>query len=196
MAQWLEADYKDKLDEQGKESLALINARVSRMYLLIDGILRHSKIGNEIVELDNIDINTVVNETIGMIDLPADMKIEIETGLPTLRVDKMMISQVFQNLMSNSTKYMDKPNGLIKIGCIEEKDWFKFYVNDNGPGIDSKYHEKIFQIFQTLQARDSVESTGVGLSLAKKIVELSNGKIWVESEVGNGSTFYFTFPKK
>jgi len=91
-------------------------------------------------------------------------------------------------------RYMDKPKGQIRIGCIEQDGFWKFSVADNGPGIEEKYFEKIFRIFQTLSPRDDVESTGVGLSVVKKIVELYGGKIWVESKIGEGSTFFFTLP--
>ncbi|MEK6559248.1 MAG: ATP-binding protein, partial [Planctomycetota bacterium] len=99
-----------------------------------------------------------------------------------------------QNLISNAVKYMDKPEGEIKIECSKEGNYWKFAVADNGPGIEEKYFEKIFQIFQTLKPRDEVESTGIGLSIVKKIVEMYGGKVWVESKVDCGSTFYFTLP--
>ena len=92
-------------------------------------------------------------------------------------------------------KYMDKPKGRIKVGCIEENGFWKFSVADNGRGIEKKHYEKIFQLFQTLSPRDKFESTGIGLTVTKKIVELYNGKIWVKSKVGEGSTFFFTLPK-
>jgi signal transduction histidine kinase len=104
--------------------------------------------------------------------------------------------QVFQNLLGNAVKYMDKPNGQIKVGCVEDHSFWKFSVSDNGPGIEEKHFEKIFQIFQTLSPREDSESTGVGLTIIKKIVELYGGKIWVESTVGKGSTFFFTLPKQ
>jgi len=104
--------------------------------------------------------------------------------------------QVFQNLLSNAVKYMDKPKGQIKVGCIEQDGFWRFSVSDNGPGIDEKYFEKIFNMFQTLSPQDGVESTGIGLSIVKKIAELNGGRVWVESEVGKASTFFFTLPKQ
>ncbi|MBA7712323.1 Phytochrome-like protein cph1 [subsurface metagenome] len=108
---------------------------------------------------------------------------------------KTHIRQVFQNLLSNAIQHMDKEKGRINIGCIEEEAFWKFSVTDNGPGIDQKYFKKIFKIFQTLSPPDETESTGVGLSIAKKIVRLNGGKIWVESNPGEGSSFFFTLPK-
>ena len=99
-------------------------------------------------------------------------------------------------MIGNAVKFMDKSQGTITIRCEDAGARWQFSVADNGPGIDPKYHDKIFQIFQTLKPRDEFESTGVGLSIVKKIVELYGGKIWVESEVAQGSTFWFTFPKQ
>jgi len=97
--------------------------------------------------------------------------------------------------LSNAIKYTDKPKGQIKIGCTEENGFWKFSVADNGCGINEKYFGKIFEIFQTLTSRDKTESTGIGLTIVKKIVELYGGKVWVESKVNEGSTFFFTLPK-
>jgi signal transduction histidine kinase len=131
-----------------------------------------------------------------MISPPKNISITIENELPTIRCEPTRISQVFQNLLSNAVKYMDKADGVIKINYIEENGFWKFSVADNGPGLEERYFEKIFKIFQTLAPRDEFESTGIGLTVVKKIVEMYGGKIWVESEIGNGSTFLFTLPKK
>jgi len=104
--------------------------------------------------------------------------------------------QVFQNLVTNAVAFMDKPKGLIKLGCVEQGDFWKFYVCDNGPGIEQKHFERIFKIFQTLPKKDESHSAGVGLAVASKIIELYGGKIWVESQLRKGSTFFFTFPKQ
>ena len=104
--------------------------------------------------------------------------------------------QVFQNLLSNAIKYMDKPQGRIEVGCVEEDGLWKFSVADNGPGIEEKHFERIFKMFQALRVREDFEGTGVGLTVAKKIVELYGGKIWIESKIGEGSTFFFTLPKQ
>lgn len=100
------------------------------------------------------------------------------------------------NLISNAVKFADKDPPRVEIGWSENEDFYEFYVKDNGPGIDEQYFDKIFGIFQRLGRREDYEGTGVGLTIAKKIVEIHNGKIWVESKVGEGATFYFTIPKK
>ena len=125
-----------------------------------------------------------------------NIRIEVVNELPTILCERTRLEQVFQNLLSNAVRYMDKPKGEITIGCTEEEGYWKFHVADNGPGIEERYYDKIFQIFQTLKPRDDVESTGVGLTIVKKIVESQGGEIWVHSKVGEGSTFFFSVPKR
>ena len=196
LAGWISQDYADKFDEDGKEQMELLISRVGRMHKLIEGVLLYSRVGRIVEEKAQIDLDEITKEVIDMLAPPENIKISIENKLPTVVFEPTRIQQVIQNLISNAIKYMDKPEGVIKIGSSEEKGFWKFYVADNGPGIDKKYFEKIFQIFQTLHARDEVDSTGVGLTTVKKIIEMYGGKIWVESEVGKGSTFFFTIPKE
>ena len=129
-----------------------------------------------------------------MLAPPPHIHIAVESDLPTLRCEPTRTAQVFQNLLSNAVKYMDKPQGEIRVACKADGDFWQFSIADNGPGIEPAYFEKIFQLFQTLAARDDVEGTGVGLSIIKKIVEMNGGRIWLESEVGTGTTFFFTLP--
>jgi PAS domain S-box-containing protein len=196
IADWISTDYADKLDNDGKEQLSLLANRVDRMHNLIDGILQYSRIGRVEEEKVQVNLNEFVLEIIDMLAPPENITITIENELPTITSEPTRITQVFQNLLSNAVKYIDKPNGQIKVGCVEEDNFWKFNVTDNGPGIEEKYFEKIFKIFQTLAPRDEFESTGIGLTVVKKIVELHNGKIWVESKVGEGTTFFFTLPKQ
>jgi signal transduction histidine kinase len=196
LAEWISTDYADKLDDNGKEQMNLLASRVDRMHDLIDGILLYSRVGRIEEEKVVVNLNELVPEVIDTLAPPENIAITIENELPTIECGQTRIMQVFQNLMSNAVKYMDKPKGQIKVGCVEEDGFWEFYVADNGPGIEEKYFEKIFQLFQTLAPRDGSESTGIGLTVTKKIVELYNGKIWVESEPGQGSTFFFTLPKQ
>jgi PAS domain S-box-containing protein len=196
IADWLKADYADKLDAEGKEHLTLLTNRVNRMQSLIDGVLQYSRIGRTEQETVPVDLGRVVPEIIENLDAPRHIAIRIESDLPTVNADPTRITQVFQNLLSNAIQYMDKPQGHIAVACAEQGAFWRFRVSDNGPGIEAKDFERIFRLFQTLGRRDVNESTGIGLTIAKKIVELYGGRIWVESEVGQGSTFFFTFPKR
>jgi two-component system sensor kinase FixL len=196
LADWLATDYQDKLDAPGKENLQLLSRRVERMQNLIDGVLQYSRVGRTEEETVPVDLSRVVPEIIEDLAAPAHIAIRIETDLPVVDAHPTRITQVFQNLLSNAIKYMDKPQGNIAVGCVEEESFWRFHVSDNGPGIAPKDFERIFKLFQTLTCRDDSESTGVGLTITRKIVELYGGKIWVESETGQGSTFFFTFPKR
>ncbi|OHB35545.1 MAG: hypothetical protein A2Y09_07625 [Planctomycetes bacterium GWA2_39_15] len=194
LAGWIATDYADRFDEEGKKQIQLLIGRAKRMNSLIDGILQYSRVGRIKEEKLEVDLNNLVKNVIDLISPPENIEVKIETELPTILCEATRIEQVFQNLISNAVKYMDKPEGKIKIGCCNEGEYWKFIVADNGPGIEEKYFEKVFQIFQTLKPRDEVESTGIGLSIVKKIVEMYGGKVWVESKVDCGSTFYFTLP--
>jgi PAS domain S-box-containing protein len=196
LAQWITTDYADKIDENGRGQLNLLLSRADRMHNLIDGILQYSRVGRVKENKVQVNLNELVAEAIYMIAPPENISITVKNELPVIECERTRIAQVFQNLLSNAVKFMDKPQGHIRVGCVEEDGFWKFTVADNGPGIEEKYFEKIFQMFQTLAPRDDVESTGVGLTVAKKIVELYGGKIWVESKVGEGSTFLFTLSKQ
>lgn len=194
LSSWLAADYADKLDEEGRESLTLLGQRAKRMNALIDGILDYSRVGRIKEEITLVDLNSVVSEVIDSLSPPENVSVAIETTLPTMKIEQTRIFQLFQNLLSNAVKHLDKPTGEIRIGCVDEGQFYSFYVADNGPGIDEQYFDRIFQLFQTLKPRDEVENTGVGLTIVKKIVEMYGGRIWVESKVGEGTIFRFTLP--
>jgi PAS domain S-box-containing protein len=196
MADWLCTDYADKLDDQGKEYLTLLTGRVDRMQGLIDGVLQYSRVGRTEEGTLPVHLEQLLPEIVENLGVPEHIAVHIAPDLPTLEADPTRITQVFQNLLSNAIKYMDKPQGNIAVACVEQDAFWKFSVCDNGPGIEQKYFERIFKLFQTLTPRDNQESTGVGLTITRKIVEMYGGKIWVESEVGRGSTFFFTFPTK
>ncbi len=195
LAQWLVADYADAFDEQGREMIALLVGRVNRMDNLINGVLGYSRIGRIVGESEPIDLNQEIPNIVASLALPEHIRVTIENELPIIRGDRIRIIQIFQNLISNAIKFMDKAQGKITISSRDDNDSWEFRIADNGPGIEEKYYDRIFQIFQTLRPRDEHESTGIGLSIVKKIVEFHGGRIWVESTPGEGSIFSFTVPK-
>ncbi len=195
LADWLATDYADKFDDAGKEQMRLLINRVRRMDGLIDGILQYSRVGREKETMVAVDLGRLIKEVTDLLAPPANITVTVEGDLPTIVTEPTRIQQVFQNLLSNAIKYMDKPEGRIRIACSAEGERWKFSVADNGPGIREQHYGKIFQLFQTLAPRDRVESSGVGLALVKKIVEMYGGQVWVESTVGEGSTFLFTLPR-
>ncbi len=194
LAGWISNDYADKFDKEGKENIELMAAKAKQMAILVDDVLRYSKLGQEDFKKEPVALKAVVSAVVNEIALE-NIEVSIADELPTLMCGRTHTWQIFQNLIGNAVKYMDKPNGRIQIGCIEQGDFWQLSIADNGPGIEQKSFEKIFQMFKTLKRRDGVESTGIGLAIVKKLVELNGGKVWVESEHGQGSTFFFTLPK-
>ncbi|HYP28952.1 MAG TPA: CHASE3 domain-containing protein [Blastocatellia bacterium] len=196
LATWIASDYADKFDEGGKEQMSLLRGRVKRMHDLIDGILQYSRVGRVKEQRVEVDLNALVREAITLLSPPPSVRVTVECSLPTVVCERTRMEQVFQNLLSNALKFMDKPEGEIKIRCEDRGEEWVFCVSDNGPGIEEKHFAKIFQIFQTLAPRDEFESTGIGLSVVKKTVEMYGGSVWVESAPGVGSSFFFTLPKR
>jgi signal transduction histidine kinase len=195
LAGLLSVDYRDRLDEQGRRYLDMLVRRTERISELISGLLRYSEVGYE-SEKQQVNLNEIIDEVIAEAASPENIDIIKDTNFPTILCNRIHMFQVFQNLISNAIKYMDKPRGCVRLSCIEEGDFWKFSVADNGCGIEQRYFKKIFKVFQTLTRRDEMESTGIGLSVVRRIVEKYDGKIWVESEPEKGSTFYFTLPKQ
>jgi signal transduction histidine kinase/ligand-binding sensor domain-containing protein len=196
LAGWLSEDYYDKLDKEGKENLEMLKERTLSMDNMIQGILEYSRVGRTEGKREKIDLNKLLKEVIDMLAPPDNIKIIVENKLPLYTADSTRLTELFENLLSNAIKYSGKPKGIIKVDCAEEKSEWKFSISDNGHGIEKKYWDKIFKIFQTLESDSKYKSTGIGLTIAKKIVDLYKGEIWVESEMGKGTTFYFTLPKQ
>ncbi|HLB74840.1 MAG TPA: ATP-binding protein [Sedimentisphaerales bacterium] len=194
LVEWISADHADKLDETGKEQLKMLTKRVERMHNLIEGVLQYSRVAQTSEQPAHVNLNELLAKVIDTVAPPPNVSITVAGELPTVEFGPTRIAQVFANLLSNAIKYMDKPQGDIKIACSQEAGCWKFSVQDNGPGIDEKHFERIFRMFQTLNSRDELESTGAGLTVAKKIVEMHGGRIWLESTPGEGSAFYFTVP--
>lgn len=196
LTSWLMEDYKDSLDEEGQDLVQLLNRRVGRMYGLIEGILQYSRIGRTQTKNEELDLNQIVKEVMESLEVPKGFTMSIACELPKIHNDETQIRQIFQNFISNAIKYNDKGSeGSVKVSCQDLDTHWEFCIADNGPGIPPKYHEKIFQIFQTLQRRDDFESTGIGLTIVSKIIKNNQGQIRVESDTGTGAKFYFTLKK-
>ena len=189
---WLKYDYLDKFDEEGVRQLDLIRYSVERMDALINSILQYSSIDKNQTEAYEVDLNVILDDIISLIQIPEHISF-LKDEMPTVKGDKFRMQQLFQNLIENAIKYNDKDEGLIEIRVKSRDDFWEFRVTDNGKGIDRVYYDKIFDVFSSLE--DKNHSTGIGLSIVKKIVEFYQGKIWVESEPGKGTSFLFTLKK-
>lgn len=191
--QWIEEDLGNELSPQMKEYLSFIPQRTKRMEDLINGLLDYARIWKK-TKIEQIDTNLMV---IGIADAIVPRNIRLDThNLPKLYSERLKLEQVFTNLISNSVKYMGNQNGHIIISCKEIHHFYEFSVKDNGIGIAPEYHEKIFEIFQTLREKDEKESTGIGLSIVKKIIDDQHCTIKVNSEPGKGAEFIFTWRNK
>ncbi|MBT1696758.1 histidine kinase [Fulvivirgaceae bacterium PWU4] len=196
LSQWLMDDLGTALSGDNLTNLNMLMGRVRRMESLINGILEYSKIGRENTPAEMIDVSALVEEVVEILSPPAHIRVKVSPSMPTLHASKILMFQVFSNLISNAMKFNDKKEGLVTIDSREHDDSYEFTVEDNGPGIPEEYYEKIFVIFQTLQSRDRFESTGIGLTIVKRILTEKGGSIRVESKVGEGSRFVFNWPKE
>ena len=197
-SRWIEEDMgKDQLPPHIREFLGLMRQRVHRMEKLISGILELARVGRVAQSDQTVFVRTLLRETIDTLNPPKGFAVELPFFLPTLTTNAVQLQQVFTNLVSNALKYHHHPDsGSVRIGCDDAGEFYQFSVADDGPGIAPEYHERIFVIFQTLTERDTLESTGVGLAIVKKIVERQGGRIWVKSAEGQGAKFTFTWPKQ
>lgn len=192
---WIEEDHSTELPPKIGEYIQLIKGRLLRAENMIRGILMYARVGKQSVEKEYINLNGLLHDTLENLVVRPGLRIELQENLPEIYTERIPLQQVLSNLISNAIKYHDKPQGFIKVYVKNGRDYYDFFVEDNGPGISKAYHEKIFAIFQTLQERDSFESTGVGLAIVKKILDDRRQKITVTSEPGKGTIFSFTWPK-
>jgi PAS domain S-box-containing protein len=188
---WIYADYGDKLGEAGKEHIKLLLARIKRMYNLIDGMLEYSQVARREKSV-TVDLNEVISEVIAELAVPESIRIVVEQPLPVVVCGRSSIRQVFYNLLSNAVDFVDGSDGKIAINWTDEHTYWQFSVTDNSLGIEERRFEGVFEKFP----RNSTEDTGVGLTIAKKIVEFHGGRIWAQSKPGEGSTFFFTLPRE
>jgi PAS domain S-box-containing protein len=194
IAGWLKEDYSEQLDGDGVNYLDKLVLRTQRMHNLIEGILQYSRVGQVDANISQFNSQVIVKQVIIDVSPPESFVINIEDSLPEIHYDKTLFGQVLQNIIDNAIKHHGKESGNISISCKEQKDVWEFCITDDGIGIDDKQFDRIFKLFQKLSS--SKESTGVGLALVKKIVEKNGGKIWLNSAVGKGSSFYFTVLKR
>ncbi|WP_205503265.1 sensor histidine kinase [Rufibacter psychrotolerans] len=195
LAEWIAEDLKTD-DPEILKNFAILRGRVQRMENLINGILDYSRVGRQTLPMSSFSVQELLKETLENLAPPATFKVVTPTPLPTITGERTLFYQVLANLLSNAFKYHHTQEGRVEVRALETADAYQFEVKDDGPGIPKEYQSKIFGIFQTMEARDVKESTGVGLSIVKKIVEEKGGRIWVESEKGQGTSFFFTWPKK
>jgi light-regulated signal transduction histidine kinase (bacteriophytochrome) len=196
--QLLERRYKDKLDQDAIDFIHYAVDGATRMKTLINDLLMYSRVGTRGKSFEKINLSSVVKETIGTLKHLIDENMANVTcgDLPEVWADKGQMGQLFQNLIQNAIKYRGDAAPDIQISAVEENDEWRFSVTDNGQGIDPQFFDRIFIIFQQLQSKGADTGNGIGLAVCKKIVERHKGRIWLASELGKGTTFYFTLPRE
>jgi len=194
----LKRESQDQLGEQGQHYLERIRANVAHMNTLVTELLELSRIGRVVGPEEEIDVGVLLREIEEGLALklePEGVEFIVQQPLPAVRGDRGRIRQVFANLIENAVKFRSLERGLrIEVGCEEERGFYRLHVRDNGIGILPQYQEQIFEPFRQLDR--GIEGVGMGLALVKRIVEHHGGRLWVESELGKGSTFYFTIPDR
>ncbi|WP_103071570.1 PAS domain-containing sensor histidine kinase [Aquimarina sediminis] len=194
LVNWIKEDHVDVLDKEGVHHFNMIEKTLEKMEDLINDILSYSSVSNmENLESKKIDLNTLVSEIMNILLIPENMTITIKNELPTIKGDSTRIQQLFQNLIGNALIYNDKEKGIIEIDYEDKKTHYLFSIKDNGVGVKKEHYDKIFKMFQSVG--DNENSSGVGLAIVKKIIDLYEGEIWIESTTGKGTTFFFTLKK-
>jgi PAS domain S-box-containing protein len=194
LADWLAEDHAAQLSPEGSSLIVKIQTRVRQLHTLIDGMLAYSRIGRNLDPDQTVDLNTVLADAIRHAHPPANFSITLPETLPTVTGVPHQLHQVFQNIVDNAIKFMDKPRGRLQITHHRTGAAWEFSATDNGPGIPARFHEKVFALFQRLEATPDCPGAGIGLALVKRIIETRGGRIHISSEEGHGTTFHFTWP--
>lgn len=201
LVDFLQQDYQDKLDSQGRDYLQKIRSAANRMKMLIDDLLTLSRLSRIKNPYEDVDMEELLKSITARLEFDIkkyNVELNIAADLPFMRCDRIKIGEAFFNLISNAIKFSSKNNAAnpkVEIGYSRKDKMHEFYVRDNGIGIDKKHHTDIFAIFKRLHKESEYEGSGAGLSIVKRIISDHNGLIWIDSELGKGATFYFTIPK-
>ncbi|TPL23565.1 MULTISPECIES: ATP-binding protein [unclassified Mesorhizobium] len=197
LVEWLQDDLGEKIEGESIEHMRLLQVRVRRMTALIEGILTYSRAGRQHGSQEQVDTGAVLSEIIDLLNPPEQVRVQWPQRMPTIEAELVPLQQVFMNLIGNAIKFTlaVRPDPAIAIEWRDVNDGVEFAITDNGPGIEPQFHDRIWAMFQTLNRRDDVEGTGIGLSVVKKVVERRGGRVSVESLLGEGATFRFVWPK-
>lgn len=197
LASWIARDLEPHLTPDTRRYLALLENRVQRMEALISALLEYSRVGRNAIPAEDVEVDALVREVIDLLGSRDSVEWIVEP-LPRICCQRLLLRQTFHNLMSNALKHASGEDARVRISAeparVGRVPGWRFAVADNGPGIDPRYHERIWEIFQTLRPRDEVEGAGMGLSLVRKIVETRGGSLGLDSQLGEGATFWFTWP--
>lgn len=193
----IDEDYNADFPDEVSDLFDKIKTRSTRMNDLITAILNYSRAGKTDTKIVTFNVSDLFTEIVDSLEIPSGFKIQVPPSELIFECSYVQLSQILTNIIGNAIKYHDnKSEGKVKIEMIPEGELIKFRISDNGPGIPEKYHSKIFEPFETANETSRTDSTGIGLAIVKKLVERYGGQMGLESELGKGSKFWFTFPQK
>jgi PAS domain S-box-containing protein len=196
LSTWIEEDLKAVLTTANQAQMSLLRSRVNRMRSTIDGPIDYARVGGTNDRHEPVVVAQLLDEVIDSLAPPPTFKITIAPHLPTLSTKRLLLSQVFANLIGNGIKHHNRLDGSLHIGIVECQDCYEFAIADDGAGIPPEQQDRVFEIFQAVNPQKRDDSTGIGLAIVKKIIEAEGGTIRLESALSKGKTFYFTWPKQ
>jgi light-regulated signal transduction histidine kinase (bacteriophytochrome) len=194
LATWLAEDLTDTIDANSQQQFGLLTSRVSQMEALLEDLLQYAQLGRTQQRLAPVPISALIEDIVRGLDIPPAFTIEFDPSLPTITTNATALEQVLTNTIGNAVKHHDRLDGRVEILVSAPADLYRFEIVDDGPGIPPEYHQTMFEIFRTFSRVTTPDSTGIGLAVVKKIVELQGGTISLESVVGKGTTLGFTWP--
>ncbi len=195
LSEWLETDLDPVLTPESRQQMSLLRGRVRRMDHLLADLLEYSRVGRINIALEEVETAELVREIVDLSQLDHILDVRLDGPMPKFTTARLPLKRVFMNLLTNAAKHHDRPHGTVQVRCVDNGDHFSFSVADDGPGIPVEYHERVFQMFQTLKPRDTTEGSGMGLALVRRIVESAGGRLTLESGKGRGAIFRFTWPR-
>jgi PAS domain S-box-containing protein len=196
LASWIAEDAGQVLPEKSKIHLDKLRGRVKRMEQLLTDLLQYSRADRLPDEIETVDTGALIDDIIDLLSPPSGVVVTAAARMPVLATARVPLEVVLRNLIDNSIKHHHRPEGWVQVSALDKGDVIEFRVEDDGLGISLAFHERVFQMFETLQPRDEIEGSGIGLAVVKKIVESKGGQIGLISAKGQGATFWFTWPKQ
>jgi len=193
LATWIDEDSGPQLNGEAREHLDMLRRRVKRLETLLEDLLTYSRAGRIKVPLENVDVGRLLRDIVSDLNPRPGMRVEIGADMPVLYSPKAPLEHIFYNLIGNAVKHHDRDKGTIVVTASSIRDGYRFRVSDDGPGIPARFRDRIFEMFQTLKPRDEVEGSGMGLAIAKRLVQSYDGEITVSGGDGRGAAFEFTW---
>src|SRR5215468_3269444 len=196
LATWIDEDLPDTTAPEIKDQLRMLRVRAARMDRLINGLLELARIGRNRHHVERIDVTALLHEAIELASPREGSQIMMIGEMPTLTAERAALKQVFVHLICNALQHAGRDDVVIRISAVDRGDAWELAVEDNGVGIPPEHHARVWQLFQTLQSHDAIDTTGIGLAIVRKQVEGNGGRVWIDPDAASGTTIRFTWPRR